>query len=387
MTAVVPSRAERIEHLIAAVIALTIAALIHGLTTPLLSLVLEAQGVSSTLIGLSAAAQFVSVIAVAPFAPRLLSKSAPPVLMLWAIVSMTVVLLILPLWPNVYLWFPLRFLLGVGAGFLWIAGEAWVNHTAEDVTRGRVLAVYGMAAAGGFAFGPLLLAATGRHGFAPFLLAAGVLAIACLPLLRVLSSRVRLEGVPSAPLARYVLMAPVAMGVYAIFSATDAMLLSFLPIYAIELGLPEPDAIRLLTVLALGAIALQYPFGWLADHYDAMVVAGAAVVAMLLGSLALPWAVPHFPANLVFMFFYGGVFGALYIVPLILIGRRFKGADLGAATTVYSIMFCAGAVGGPPLAGAGMEMLGNEGLRWTLVALYALGMLLPVVGLRKRWQA
>ena len=42
--------------------------------------------------------------------------------------------------------------------FLWIAGEVWLNHVAQDERRGRTVALYGMVAGGGFALGPLLLA-------------------------------------------------------------------------------------------------------------------------------------------------------------------------------------------------------------------------------------
>ena len=74
-------------------------------------------------------------------------------------------------------------------------------------------------------------------------------------------------------------------------------------------------------------------------------------------------------------------------MPLVMLGRRFKGADLGAAATVFSVVFCVGSVVGPPVAGFGMASIGNDGMRWALVALYAAAVPLPIIGFLRRWKA
>ena len=91
-----------------------------------------------------------------------------------------------------------------------------------------------------------------------------------------------------------------------------------------------------------------------------------AILVMLCASVALPWVVPYAGWNAAFMFVFGGTFAALYIIPLTLLGRRFKGADLSAAASVFSVMFCFGALAGPPLAGVGMTFLGNDGMRFAV---------------------
>ena len=70
-----------------------------------------------------------------------------------------------------------------------------------------------------------------------------------------------------------------------------------------------------------------------------------------------------------------------------MLGRRFKGADLSTAASVFAVMFSFGAVTGPPLSGVGMTYLGNDGMRWALVLIYALALPLPVIGLIRRWHA
>lgn len=384
MTAAASTRRWRVRNLTAASAALAVAAILHGFSLPLLSLALERQGVGTTLIGVSTAVQYLAVLAVAPFVPKLMARRGPVAVMLWSLPVIALTLLALPVFPDVYVWFPLRFVLGVAESFLWIAGEAWVNHVAEDERRGQTVALYGMAAATGFALGPFLLSATGSDGVLPFAVCAAITLTAGVPLAAVRADAPRLEGVPSAKAFAYLRLAPVTMLAYFVFAASDAIILSFFPLYGVAEGLGESVAVRLIGVFALGTIALQLPVGWLMDRVEAMGVLLAAIGIMLCASFALPWVVTLEGWNAVFMFFFGGTFAALYIVPLTMLGRQFKGADLSAAAAVFSVMFCFGSLVGPPLGGVGMSLLGNDGMRWALVLVFALAVPLPLLGLARR---
>ena len=360
----------RWRQLLVATVALAVASFGHGLTMPLLSLVLDHQGVDETLIGLNAGTYFIAVFAVAPLATRLLRARGPAVLMLVSILATAVLLALLRAFPNVWLWFPLRFALGMAASFLWIAGEAWVNHSATETHRGRIIAIFGIVVSAGFALGPLILSMTGTEGWAPFLVTIALLLVAAAVLAGTLGSSPKLRG-KTGPLARYVLLAPVAMFGYFVFAAGDAMLLTFLPIYAAGLGVGEVDAIRLLTVLAVGSMALQYPVGWLADRVSNYAIAAAIAAILLAGSAALPWALPLPAISIVFMFIYGGALGALYTMSLVLLGRQFRGADLSAATAMLAVMFCVGAFIWPSAGGAAMDRFGGDAMPVSLMAAYA----------------
>ena len=360
----------RWRQLVIATVALAVASFGHGLTMPLLSLVLDHQGVDETLIGLNAGTYFIAVFAVAPLATRLLRARGPAPLMLVSILATVVLLALLRAFPNVWLWFPLRFALGMAASFLWIAGEAWVNHSATETHRGRIIAIFGIVVSAGFALGPLILSMTGTEGWAPFLVTIALLLVAAAVLAGALGSSPKLRG-KTGPLARYVLLAPVAMFGYFVFAAGDAMLLTFLPIYAAGLGVGEVDAIRLLTVLAVGSMALQYPVGWLADRVSNYAIAAAMGAILLAGSAALPWALPLPAISIVFMFFYGGALGALYTISLVLLGRRFKGADLSAASAMLAVMFCIGSFIWPSAGGAALDRFGGDAMPVSLIVAYA----------------
>ena len=50
-----------------------------------------------------------------------------------------VVFLLIPVFPNVYAWFPLRFIIGAAGALQKLADEVWVNQIAGERTRGRVV--------------------------------------------------------------------------------------------------------------------------------------------------------------------------------------------------------------------------------------------------------
>ena len=367
------------RQLVVATVALAVASFGHGLTMPLLSLVLSHQGVDETLIGLNTGAYFIAIFAVAPFTTRLMRRRGPAQLMLASILAEAILLALLCAFPNVWLWFPLRFALGIAASFLWIAGEAWVNHAAQESHRGRIIAIFGVVVSAGFALGPLILSWTGTQGWAPFLVTIAVLLVAAGVLASALGTAPRLGGKTSGSLARYVLLAPVAMFGYFVFAAGDAVLLTFLPIYAVGIGLEEAEGIRLLTVLAVGSMALQYPIGWLADRVSNYAIVTVVSAALLAGSIALPAALAHPVVGVAFMFLYGGALGGLYTLSLVLLGRQFKGADLSAASAMLSVMFCIGAFAWPSIGGAAMDRFGGGAMPVALVVAFAMFLLIVVV--------
>ena len=369
---------ERRRSLIAVTASLTVLSLIHGLTMPLLALVLEAQGVEKSLIGLSSATQAVAVFAIAPFMPRWIARFGLARLMIGSMLMTIVVFLLLPVFPNVYAWFPLRFLLGVSGSLLWIGGEAWVNQIVGDNARGRVVAFYTAALSAGMAIGPYVLVHTGTEGWPPFLAAAALIAIAGAPLLFAADVAPDVSGTPSVRLPAFLVLAPAALLLNCVYAATDMAFLTFLPIYTLDLGLGEAASLTLLTIAGVGGVVFQLPMGWLADRVDRHILVIVSVLLVIAGAAAMPFVVALETWNMIFMFVFGGMFASLYTFALVLLGERFRGADLASASVVFGVMWGVGSVAGPPIGGAGMELLEPHGLPIVIGAAFALYLPIPV---------
>ena len=151
------SASERRRSLAAVIACVGVSGLCFGLTSPLLTLLLERQGVDAVLIGLSAATSSLAVLFVGPLVPALVSRLGTLGALYSSVVVAVGALLLLPLFPNVYAWFPIRFLLGAAIAVQWIASEIWVNRISTNEGRGTTVGIYAMLFAVGFAVGPLLM--------------------------------------------------------------------------------------------------------------------------------------------------------------------------------------------------------------------------------------
>ena len=148
--------AERRRSLFAVIASMTVVSVIYGLSVPLLALVLERQGVDSTMIGINTAVQPLATLLIAPIAPRVIRALGSARVMICATLVSALVFILLGITSNIYAWFPLRFLLGAGGSFLWIVGEAWINQISSENMRGRMVGFYTMAGSVGTALGPLV---------------------------------------------------------------------------------------------------------------------------------------------------------------------------------------------------------------------------------------
>lgn len=370
--------ANRRRGLVGVIAAMAVVNLVYGITFPLLALVLDGQGVSKTLIGLSTVSQAVAILAIAPFAPALLHRFEPARIMQTVTVVVAILLLVAGSFPNVWLWFPLRFLIGAFNAMLWIASEALINDLAEERNRGRVIGIYGSAGAAGFALGPLLLAFTGSVGMLPFVATSSMILAASLPLFFAHGHRMPLSDSKPDGLWKLVLMVPVVMLANVTYAAATESMITFFPLFGIYLGSTEAFSLMLITMVGVGSMILILPLGWLADHVNRMGLLVACLVLTMLGLLVMPHVLHSPPLALLFFFAFGGVEGMIYALGVILIGERFKGNQLAAASTAFTACWAVGTIIGPLLAGAGMDQFGADKLPLIIFAFFLLYLPLPL---------
>ncbi len=330
--------------------------LTYSLTATLLALDLAQRGFDEGFIGANAAMHALGVLAMAVMLPRLAARFGLRRSVVTALASAAVLMLCFPAVPLIWLWFPLRLLLGAASEVLFVLSETWLNALTPEESRARTMGAYTAALSTGFALGPLILSATGADGMLPYGVGAA-LALIAIPF--VLSRRI-VAPVFDAPAhgnpVEYVRLAPLAMGATVLNAAVETAGLTFLALYAIDLGWPESRAAQLISCMMIGAILLQLPIGWLGDRMDRrrLVVLLAALSAAL--ALVWPWALQQHPA-LIFalLFVWGGLFVGIYTIMLAIVGSRFSGSQLVGIYAGMGLMWGAGALLGPTLAGAAME--------------------------------
>jgi cyanate permease len=174
-------------------------------------------------------------------------------------------------------------------------------------------------------------------------------------------------------------LAPTIMLANVAYAAAAESLLTFFPLFGLSLGLSENFALGLMTIMGFGTMILVMPLSWLADHIDRMGMLAVCVGLTMVGLLSMPWVVRDDWLAGVFAFAFGGVEGMIYTLGVILVGERFKGALLAAATTLFTACWGAGTVIGPLLVGAGMDRFGSDRMALMVLLLFAVYLPLPVV--------
>ncbi|MGW9230856.1 MFS transporter [Pseudorhizobium sp. NPDC055634] len=365
--------------LLAAISAISAVGIAIGLGLPLLSIILEKRGISSTMIGLNSAMAGVAAMIAAPITTRLAHDFGVARTMLWAVLISSVSGLGFYYATDFWMWFPLRFAFHGATTTLFILSEFWINATAPPRRRGLVLGIYATVLAVGFAMGPLLFSAIGSEGVAPFLIGAGAILMAAVPIYIARHESPVLDEKPERHFLRYIFLVPTATAAVFVFGAVEAGGLSLFPIYAVRMGFGEAQAALLLTVMGIGNMIFQIPLGMYSDRLrDRRPLLALMALTGLVGSLLLPLLIGDWLLTAVVLLFWGGCVSGLYTVGLAHLGSRLTGADLAAANAAFVFCYAVGTVAGPQAIGAAIDIAGNNGFAWALASFFGLYVLLSI---------
>lgn len=357
--------------LAAAIAAVTVFGLSIGQGVPLLSLLLEARGTDAMLNGLNAAAAFIGVL----IGPLLAPLGVRWIGMRWFLLACFALdiatFLLLNVFRDIQAWFVLRGLLGLIGSSVFTASEAWINLLAGDHGRGRIIGLYIAALSAGFGAGPLLLTFTGTQGWPPFLANGAITALAALPLLGASASTHAIARERGTHPFRMFARAPLIVSTAALFGAYEASFATLLPIWGVRTGLGVSLAAATISAMNFGSVAWQWPIGLLSDRTTRLTTLRLCAAVGLLGAILL--ATTHAPAPLLLALLavWGGVAAAIYPVGLTMAGDRFRGSDLLSVNAAIIIAYGLGAILGPSMAGAAMDIWNPQGVLFFFIALFA----------------
>jgi MFS family permease len=373
MTTAAPAMTDRQRTLaLAAVVASSVGAgLTLGMLMPLASLTLEGWGVSATVTGLNGSTQALAMLVVGPFLAGVVRRLGPVRALLLGTGLGAAAILGLALVAWLPAWFVLRFVIGAGIALPWLVAETWINAVAREASRARAIAVYSIALFAGMALGPQLLQLTGRTGVLPFVVCAGAIGLSALPMVLARGLLPSLEIPPDLKIHQVLARAPTVAGAALIAGLSESACYMLLPVYGVRAGVTEAVALTWLSVLFVGAIAWQFPLGWLADRMDRRRLLGLAGIAGAVLPLALLAAGPGSWAVWPLWFLYGGIALGYYTVGLAHLGARFAPGELAVANAGFMVLYEAGTTAGPTLTGLGMEVWDPYGYLVVLALLAA----------------
>ncbi|MBD9371441.1 MFS transporter [Rhizobium sp. ARZ01] len=346
--------------IVAVVLGVTAFSVAQGVTYPLISLVLEARGVSSTMIGVNAVGFALGLAAATLLIGRLTQRFQPRHLIIAGLVGCSLCLATFAAFSSTLVWFVTRFLLGFCASLIFMLSEAWLSIACPDRLRGRISGLYGASICAGFAAGPLAIPLFGTEDGFGFALTAVYLALVAFATATLMySTRTAPEPSSTRDLFRFFGQAPMLIAMVFAFGFADIAAISAMPVYFVRTGHSEAFAAISVTVLALPT-ALAQPFiGYALDRLPRHRVAVGTAFVAALSYLAIPFI--DTPALILVTFaMMGAASFSLYTCALTMLGENFRGSMLVAGSAAYSLIYAIGSGAGSSLTGIIMEVGGSD---------------------------
>ena len=351
----------------------TLVVLSYSLLNPVLAVRLQTSGASSTAIGLIAMLPFVSIVLLVPAVPRLFGRigvgQAYRLGLILELIASTGYLLT----DDYRVWCVLGLMAGVGAAAAWNATEALIAHNVPATHRGRLTGLYQTALGCAMALGPLTPSAFNldplqANAFAALGLACGV-GLTLSPTINRL--RATAEGHIPMSLWSAWKFRP-ALGWAAVVGGVfEVGLGSVTTAYGSQIGLNLAQATSIAAAMGLGSFILQYPVGWLADHWPARRLFMAGALGLMLSGLAFlqasnwPWLIWVCAAM------WGAIGGAMYTLSMIRVAHDFAHSSALAGTSAMIAAYTTGGALGPVISGWMFDHVGVVGQGWWLTALAA----------------
>jgi MFS family permease len=352
------------RDLFSLILTLTILQLAGGALGVLLPLSLDAAGASPSAIGLVQACFAVGFMAGAVAATALIRRMGPIRAYSAAAAACAAITLALYLRIDPVVWGAMRAVQGFCIVLMFASAESWLAVAAPPGRRGSVLGVYHVSVKLSLLAGPFLIAGLAPLSAGPFMIAAAIFALSLIPLCATRQIEPAPPTMESFSIASLWRAAPAAVVAAFVVGMTNQGMTALLPVYAARLGDGAVAAAAALNAaMWAGGVLLQWPAGRLSDRLDRrLVIAGLAALSCI-GSVALLLLgeMASLPVAIALIAIWGAGALSIYGVAVAHAADAAPG-QTQRAIALMLLVWAAGAVIGPALAGVLMQALGPRGL-------------------------
>lgn len=352
-----------------------VAGLSQGLLLPLLTILLEDAGVSSGMNGFNAAGMYIGSFLAMFVIERPVRRFGYKRVLIAGLLLDFFATLCFPFWTNMWGWFLLRFLVGIGNSSLHFSAQLWILTSCPEHKKGRYISFYGMAYGIGFCIGPagINLLQFGRWApFAAVLLfyAAVLFLLLKLPEEAASAEKENKEKTVQKRYSQTLRIAWFALIPAFLYGFMEAVLNSNFALYGLRIGLGESVLSLLLPVIGIGGLVLQLPLGMLSDRIGRKKVLLAAGIIGGLCFLLVPLAGGNPWLIGLCLFVAGGLVGSFFSLGLAYASDLLPKVLLPTANVIASINHSLGSVAGPNLGGLSIQYISLSSLFWMLGGIY-----------------
>ncbi|MEK0084534.1 MFS transporter [Benzoatithermus flavus] len=334
----------------------------HGLQGTLLGVRANLEAFPAAITGFVMSGYYIGLLLGSFSTPRLVSRVGH-VRVFAALLSLgSTAILFHALFIEPLAWFAMRLLTGYCFAGAFIVAESWLNGSATNETRGRLLSLYMVVQMGGLAAGQFLLNLADPKGFALFMLVSVLISVASVPMLLTASPAPAVSSPRGIGLWELYRVSPLGVVGIVGVGVAHSGLYSMGPVFAAEEGLSVAAISVFMAAVILGGVVFQVPIGRLSDRLDRRWVIVAAT--LLTAVVALPPALfPDLPRSSLFpgFFLVGGLSLPLYAVCVAHTNDFLSPEQMVGASSALILGYGLGAAIGPTLTASAMQLAGPSG--------------------------
>src|SRR5690606_17127438 len=343
-----------------------------GLLGTALALQADRLGFSGTLTGIVMSAYFAGYVLGTYVCPKIV-RSAGHVRAFSAFAATAASAALLhPLLVNAAVWTALRFVTGACVVGLYMVIESWLNERATNEARGRVFAAYQVISLTGFAAGQYLILFDGNSLSTAFIIAGALLSMALVPVVLTRVPHPAAISTVHLELGRLLSISPLGVAGTLVAGLANGAFFALGPVFAQRVGLEATWVAIFMSAVLIGGVALQWPIGHASDLWDRRtVILAVAVAGALFAAVASALLGRSLPATLATMLLYGGAAFSLYPLCVAHANDFADAREFVATASGLLLVYGIGAVVGPLVAGALIQLAGASAFLVLLSSMHA----------------
>jgi len=339
-----------------------IAGFSQGMLMPVISILFEQDGVSSSLNGINTSAVYLGILLTAPFVGIILRKIGFKNSLIVGGAIVIVCLGLFPIWKSFWFWLVLRFIIGIGDSILQIGAQTWITTFSPQNRRGLYVALFGLFFGLGFGIGPMMTNLLLINEALPFVVSALFGLLALIPLFILQNQYPETEAYnDNSSSKRHVrtvfkyawvaLLFPLGYGFL------EAALNGSFPVYALQSDISVRAVSIILPAFAIGSVVLQLPLGAMSDRYGRKRILTISLVIGL-ASFFTAGLLQESTSALFICFAIAGMFvGSIYSLGVAYMVDLLPRHLLTAGNTLCSVLYSMGSLSGPIIGGASLQYI------------------------------
>ncbi|MED3994825.1 MFS transporter [Peribacillus frigoritolerans] len=334
----------------------------QGMLLPIIAIIFENDGLSSSLNGFHAASLYIGILLISPFMEAPLRKYGYKPLIIFGGITVILSLALFPVWKSFWFWFVLRFFIGIGDHTLHFATQTWITAISPIKKRGRNLAIYGLFFSLGFMVGPLMTKLLEINQSLPFIITSILSLLAWSAVFLIRNELPEQDDSESTSflgtLQRFTKVSRIAWVAFLLpftFGVLEASLNSNFPVFALRSGIDLTAVSIIIPAFSAGTLLTQIPLGMISDRFGRR----KTLLTILFSGFSiftLAGVYSDSVLGLFICFMFGGMMvGSTFSLGISYMADLLPRNLLPAGNLLCSIFFSLGSIGGPFFGGLVIE--------------------------------